>query len=192
MDVWSGAFGNTYVTGTAAVCHNSLYVYTAVPPVGSPSTYNYSWPTKPSGWYTMSTWTNNIQVATPILASNMTYGPIRAKIQNECGWSTEGGITTYPGYGCGGYYMAAPNPAGEYAEIDIASDDAKTLEANSNSKITLTVVDKMGVPVMKDVVYSLPYQLNTSKFPKGEYIIQIISESKDKETRIEGLKLLVN
>jgi|GEM_PF-3097947 len=192
LDVWSGVFGNTYVTGTAPVCHNSLYVYTAVPPVGSPSSYTYTWPTKPSGWYTMSTWTNNIQVATPTLASNMTYGPIRAKIRNECGWSTEGGITTYPGWGCGGYYMAAPNPAGEYTEIDIASEDAKTLEAEYKSEITLTVVDKMGTPMMKEVVYSLPYQLNTSRLPKGEYVIHIIDQAKGRETRVDAMKILVN
>ncbi len=88
--------------------------------------------------------------------------------------------------------MASPNPAGEYTVIDIVSEEAKALETSYDSEITLTVVDKMGAPMMKEVIYNLPYQLNTSKLPKGEYVIQIISQAKDRETRVEALKIIVN
>jgi len=191
IDLWSGEFSGPSVSGTSAVCHNSMYTYTAQVPVGSPSSYSYSW-TYPSGWSVLTSSSNSITLATPTQSGNMTYGTVRARINNGCGWSVYSGMTVYPGYSCGGYYMASPNPAGEYTEIDIVSEEAKTLEASYDSEITLTVVDKMGAPMMKEVVYSLPHQLNTSKLPKGEYVIHIIDQAKDRETRVDALKIIVN
>jgi len=107
QDVWVGKFANTVVTGQAAVCPNSLYVYTAQVPIGDPSDYTYVW-TYPSGWYKNSQWDNKIQLRTP--QYNMNYGTVRVKINNGCDFSNYSGITVYPGY-CGGYYMSfTPNP----------------------------------------------------------------------------------
>jgi hypothetical protein len=50
----------------------------------------------------------------------------------------------------------------------------------------------MGTPVMEVNVESLPYRLDTSKLPKGEYIIQIISQPKDKKAMVDALKIIVN
>jgi len=187
-----GIMNNTVVTGQAAVCHNSLYVYTADVPGGHGPSYSYSW-TYPSGWYYYSQWTNHIQLQTPILPENMTYGSVRVSVTNACGTSSGySGITVYPGYNCGGYYMASPNPAATHTEIDIASEDAKELETSYDSNITLTVVDKMGSPVMKVNVESLPYKLDTSKLPNGEYVVQIISQPKDQEPLIDSIKLIVS
>lgn len=190
-DLWSGIFSNPYVSGTSAVCHNSSYNYTAQVPYGSASSYSYSW-LYPSGWYNYSQTNNTITLQTPTLASNMTYGTVRVSITNECGASGYSGITVYPGYNCGGYYMAAPNPASSYTDIDIASEEAKSLEASYNSDITISVVDKMGSPMFNANVESLPYRLNTAKLPNGEYVVQIISQAKERETRTEALKLIVN
>lgn len=88
--------------------------------------------------------------------------------------------------------MAAPNPAINYTEIDIASDDTKAQEISYDSDITLTVVNKMGTPVMTVNVESLPYILDTSKLPNGDYIIQIISQPKDQEPLIDSIKLIVS
>jgi len=77
-------------------------------------------------------------------------------------------------------------------EIDISSDDAKSLETSYDSDIILTVVDKMGMPVMKVNVEGLPYNLDTSKLPNGEYIIQIISQPKGREAMIDSIKLIVS
>ena len=187
-----GIINNTVVTGQAAVCPNSLYVYTADVPGGHGPSYSYSW-TYPSGWYYYSQWTNHIHLQTPILPENMTYGSVRVSVTNACGTSSGySGITVYPGYNCGGYYMASPNPAVIYTEIDLASEDAKALETSYDSNITLTVVDKMGSPVMKVNVESLPYRLDTSKLPNGEYVIQIISQPKDQEPLIDSIKLIVS
>lgn len=190
-DVFVGKFQSIFVEGTAAVCHNSLYVYEAEVPLGHKSAYTYTW-SFPSGWYYYSQWSNHIHLQTPILPGNMTYGTVRVNIENGCGDSGYSGITVYPGYGCGGYYMASPNPAGEYTEIDIASEEARILETSYDSDIILTVVDKMGTPVMTVNVESLPYILDTSKLPIGEYIIQIISQPKDQEPLIDSIKLIVS
>jgi len=186
-----GIFNNTVVEGDAAVCPNSLYVYTADVPGGHSSSYSYSW-TYPSGWYYYSQWSNNIHLQTPILPENMTYGTVRVSITNACGTSGYSGITVYPGYNCGGYYMASPNPAITYTDIDIASENAKALETSYDSNISLTVVDKMGSPVMKVNVESLPYKLDTSRLQNGEYIIQIISQPKDQAPLIDSIKLVVS
>jgi len=191
MDFYVGKFQSIVVDGTAAVCHNSLYVYEAEVPLGHKAGYSYSW-TYPSGWYYYSQWNNYIHLQTPILPENMTYGTVRVAITNECGTGNYSGITVYPSYSCGGYYMAAPNPSGYYTEIDISSDDAKSLETSYDSDIILTVVDKMGMPVMKVNVEGLPYNLDTSKLPNGEYIIQIISQPKGREAMIDSIKLIVS
>lgn len=120
-DFWFGKFESTPVAGLSAVCPNSLYVYTANVPGGHSSSYSYSW-TYPSGWYKYSQWSNNIHLQTPILLANMTYGPVRVAVTNACGTSGYSGITAYPGYNCGGYYMVSPNPSSEYIEVDLITE----------------------------------------------------------------------
>jgi len=118
---------------------------------------------------------------------------ITANSANSCGTSTNASFyLVKKTWGCGGYYMAAPNPATYYTEIDIASEDAKAQEISYDNDITLTVVDKMGTPVMTVNVESLPYILDTSKLPNGEYIIQIVSQPKDQEPLIDSIKLIVS
>lgn len=190
-DVFVGKFQSIFVEGTPDVCPNSLYVYEAEVPLGHKSSYTYSWE-YPSGWYKYSQWTNHLHLQTPILPGNMTYGTVRVDINNGCGPSGLSGITVYPSYSCGGYYMASPNPAVIYTEIDITSENAKALETSYDSNITLTVVDKMGSPVMKVNVESLPYKLNTGILQNGEYIIQIISQPKDQAPLIDSIKLVVS
>ena len=185
-----GIFNNAVITGTTGVCPDSYYIYTCQVPGGHSGTYSYSW-TYPSNWMWPFQADNTIRLKTPMY--NPDYGTVRAKITNACGTSSEySGITVYPGYNCGGYYMASPNPTVEYTEIDIASEEAKALDTKYDSDITLTVVDKMGAPISKVNVERLPYRLNTSKLPKGEYIIQIISQPKDREALVESLKIIVN
>lgn len=184
---WVGKFESTVVTGTAPVCHNSLYVYTAHPPGGHSSSYSYSW-TYPSGWYYYSQWTSNIHLQTPILSSNMTYGPVRASITNECGASGYSGITTYPAYDCGGYYMVSPNPGSEYLELDFAEDEENNLKASrADVELFVTIFDKVGIAKQSCDVRNLPHRFDTSKLPNGNYIINIV----DKD-HIESIQVIVS
>lgn len=185
-DFWFGKFESTPVVGQAAVCPNSLHVYTANVPGGHSASYSYSW-TYPSGWYKYSQWSNNIHLQTPILLGNMTYGPIRVSITNACGTSGYSGITTYPGYNCGGYYMASPNPSSEYIEVDLVAEardiESKLLEQNPVIRIS----DKMGTLKLVDNMKSLPYFINSSKIPNGNYVINITYG-----TTTESIQVIIN
>ena len=191
-DLWVGKFESTVVTGQAAVCPNSLYVYTAQVPFGDPSLYTYQW-SYPSGWYKNSQWDNNIQLRTP--QYNMTYGTVRVRITNACGTSGYSGITVYPGYNCGGYYMAFPNPGSNYVDIDVNPKMSTSMEEIYNNDISLSLYNKMGTVVLNSNVESLPYRIDTSILPNGEYIVKIITRKKggtEKDQRLESLKITVN
>ncbi|NQU81506.1 MAG: trypsin-like peptidase domain-containing protein, partial [Bacteroidetes bacterium] len=153
-DLWVGKFQATFVTGTAAVCPDELYTYTALVPGGHSSSYSYSW-TYPSGWYNNSQWDNNILLQTP--QYNMTYGTVRVAITNACGTAGPSGITVYPGY-CGGYYMAFPNPGSSYVDIDINPKMSTSMEEIYNNDISLRVYNKMGIVILNSNVESLPYR----------------------------------
>jgi len=190
-DLWVGKFESTVVTGQAAVCPNSLYVYTAQVPGGHSSSYSYEW-TYPSGWYKNGQWDNNIQLQTP--QYNMTYGTVRVRITNACGTSGYSGITVYPGY-CGGYYMAFPNPSSSYVDIDVNPKMSTSMEEIYNNDISLSLYNKMGIVVLNSNVESLPYRINTSELPNGEYVVKIITRKKNgtkKDQRFESLKITVN
>jgi hypothetical protein len=193
-DIWVGKFESTPVEGQAAVCPNSLYVYTADVPGGHSSSYSYSW-IYPSGWYYYSQWSNNIHLQTPILLANMTYGPVRVSITNACGTSGYSGVTTYPGYNCGGYYMATPNPSKDYTDIDIVPEMVNTLLENYENEILISIFNNMGISVRTAKVNSLPYRIDTSVLSKGEYMIRIITMPKsgtEENQRVETLKIIVN
>ena len=97
MDLWNGKFENSTISGTAGVCPDTYYTYTANVEFGDPSDYTYSW-SYPSNWLWPSQSDNRLTIKTPI--SNPDYGTVTATITNECG-SANSGITVYPGY-CGG------------------------------------------------------------------------------------------
>lgn len=172
-DFWFGKFdGGVQVSGQAAVCPSSLYVYTANPPGGHSGSYSYSW-TYPSNWTKYSQWDNCVQLYTP---SSPNYGTVRVAVTNSCGTSTYSGMTVYPGY-CGGYYIASPNPSSDYVEVDIKADRISLKEASSENDIVLRMVDKMGT--VKHIAEfkgkDFPYRINTSTLPKGNYVVNIIN-----------------
>jgi hypothetical protein len=176
--------GGTYYTGMQ-ICPGDHYL--SVTPDGD-GAGTASW-TVPYG-ITYFVGINTLDFTFPSSSSSVS---ITANSANTCGTGPNSSFyLTKKNWGCGGYYMAAPNPAENYTEIDITSDDAKAQETSYNSDITLTVVNKMGAPVMEVNVESLPYILDTSKLPKGEYIIQIISQPKDKEPLVDAIKLIVS
>ena len=159
-DVFVGKFQSIFVEGTAAVCPNSLYVYEAEVPLGHKSSYTYTWE-YPSGWYKYSQWTNHIHLQTPILPSNMTYGTVRVDINNGCGSSGLSGITVYPSYSCGGYYMATPNPSTDYTDIDIIPEMVNASLESYENEILISIYNNMGTPVLNADVNSLPYRIES-------------------------------
>ena len=191
-DLWVGKFQATAVTGTAAVCPDELYTYTAQVPGGHSSSYNYDW-TYPGNWIWQAEMENWIRLKTAMY--NPQYGTVRVRITNTCGTSGYSGMTVYPGYNCGGYYMAFPNPGSNYVDIDINPKMSTSMEDIYNNDISLSVYNKMGIVVLNSNVESLPYRIDTSGLPNGEYVVKIITRKKDgteKDQRFESLKITVN
>ena len=191
-DIWVGKFECTSVTGQAAVCPDTYYTYTAQVPGGHSSSYSYFW-SYPGNWTVAYQNQNYIRLKTPMY--NPQYGTVRVAINNTCGISGLSGITVYPGYNCGGYYMAFPNPSSSYVDIDVNPKMSTSMEEIYNNDISLSLYNKMGIAVLNSNVESLPYRINTSELPNGEYVVKIITRKKngtEKDQRFESLKITVN
>ena len=132
FNVWAGIFINPIVTGQAAVCPGSLYTYTAQTPGGYQSGYSYTW-TYPSGWYNNGQIQNMINLQTPMY--NMSYGPVRVSITNQCGSSGFSGITTYPNPQCPHYFVLYPNPATDNVTVTISEHSLNTYDSISLSSL---------------------------------------------------------
>lgn len=180
-NVWVGKFESTVVTGTAAVCPNSIYTYTAQVPGGHKPEYSYSW-TYPTTWTKIGQNQNNVTLQTPIY--NMTYGAVRVAITNQCGTSGYSGITVYPKSGCGGYFMMFPNPASEEVTLSIA-DLYSNIELSDTNKVNVEPIDLNNYVVniyssqgnlnltLKRSGKTFTIPLNTLK--DGIYIVEVIN-----------------
>jgi hypothetical protein len=176
--VWVGKFESTVVTGTSAVCSNSLYTYTAQVPGGHSSSYSYSL-TYPSNWYNNGQYQNSINLQTP---SSPQYGAVRVSITNSCGTSGYSGITVYPNYNCGGYFSLFPNPAD--AEINIEINES-ALKAQSDSlgqdygiieigkSFQIRIYNSMGFLVKSTSLTGLKFLIPIGDLIEGNYIVEI-------------------
>ena len=188
---WFGKFENTPVTGETGVCPFNTYPYTAQIPVGSGVDYTYSW-TYPSNWDFKYTTSNILVIKTPY--EDPDYGYVQASITNACGASSYYGIYVGEGYSCGGYYMIMPNPSSSYIDLDINPSKIKAEEEINDWEILLKIYDKMGAIVHTSVATSLPYRIDTSNIPEGEYIVYIVStkkNGKENEKRVESIQIIV-
>ncbi len=182
--VWVGVFSSTVVTGTAAVCPNSLYTYTAQVPGGHKSNYSYSW-TYPSGWYNNGQVQNMINLQTPMY--NMTYGVVRVAVTNQCGTSGySGGLTVYPG-SCPHYFTIYPNPASNNITITMIdnstySTDADTVIANVNSNIstsdvpinfTIRIYNSQGSLISSVKRSGTSFSVPLANMRDGTYIVEV-------------------
>jgi len=184
-DLWVGKFESTAVSGTAAVCPNSIYTYTAQVPGGHSSSYSYSW-TYPSNWYFYSQSQNTITLQTP---GSPQYGTVRVSITNCAGASGYSGITVYPRSGCGGYFMLFPNPASTEVTISVAdltssSDDinhelstVSSVQSNYSVKIYNSQGSLMGSFIRSGKSFSVPLH----NLQNGTYTVEV-SNGKIKDT----------
>ncbi len=184
INVWSGTFESTVVTGTSAVCPNSLYTYTAQVPGGHSSSYSYSW-TYPSGWYNNGQTQNMINLQTP--RYNMTYGTVRVSITNSCGTSGYSEITVYPRSGCGGYFSIYPNPASDNVTInmDNISSAVTTVDADlsnvdianenviKSTNFTIRIYNSQGTLISTKIRSGLSFDIPLINMRDGTYIIEV-------------------
>jgi subtilisin family serine protease len=169
-NIWVGKFNSTVVTGTAAVCPDTYYTYTAQVPGGHSSSYSYTW-SYPSNWMWPYYSQNTFRIKTPMY--NPEYGTVRVSITNTCGTSSYSGITVYPSYSCGYYYSYYPNPVSE--ELTIEAVDAttdKTLTTNTvDFSVDLYDSDKKLVKQAKNKENKIT--INVESLKKGTYFLHI-------------------
>ncbi len=84
----------------------------------------------------------------------------------------------------GGYYMASPNPADSYIEIDIDKEKMTAEGLSVENKHFLTMVDKMGMVKYTAEFKEFPYRIYTSNLPNGLYIINLINEDRKFSIRV--------
>jgi hypothetical protein len=189
INVWSGRFESTVVTGTAQVCPGSLYVYTAQVPVGYPSFYSYSW-TYPSNWMKNSQNQNTVQLQTPMY--NMTYGAVRVAITNQCGTAGYSGITVYPRYGCPQYFTVFPNPASDNITITIIDNSSSytdTTFVNQNianaivpTNFTVRIYNSQSALISSVKRNGLNFSVPLTNMRDGTYIVEV-SDGKTSTTQ---------
>jgi hypothetical protein len=185
MNVWIGAFssGSISVSGTAAVCPNSLYTYTAQVPGGHSSSYSYSW-TYPSGWTLYNQNQNTIQLYTP---SSPGGGTVRVSVTNCGGSSGYSGITVYPRSGCGRYFMIYPNPASDNITITLDANFSSNTNSLNNEKnvdnnysqetepvnFIIRIYNNQGTLLSSNVRSGNSFNIPLINMRDGTYIIEI-------------------
>jgi hypothetical protein len=170
--IWIGPYGsNMTISGQAQVCPGNLYTYTMTPPGGQKnySSHSYSW-VKPSNWTIQGQASNYITLYVPQYSPD--YGPVRAFYNNGCG-SEVNGITTYPGYSCGGYMMTAyPNPGRGRLNIEMINNERETTEPKPKlSKAVL--MNAQGQIIREGFVEDDKMTFDTSSLKKGVYYLRI-------------------
>jgi hypothetical protein len=179
--VQAGPFGSPQITvsGQERVCPGNLYTYTAVAPLPHESGWSYSW-TYPSGWSVHGQWDNQILLYVPLYSTN--YGPVRVSVNNGLGASGYSGITTYPNFSCGGFFLTAeplekvyPNP----------SDGRITLPDIQSGVYSMQIIDKKGMILeQKTLNVDGPIELDLSTYHKGLYILSLSNADSTREFRV--------
>lgn len=190
-----------YSTGSLApkpgsvylLCPNTHYHLTLINNTGC-SASSLSW-TLPTGWSVNYQNSNMISIYT----NSSPGGQVILKGQTCCSacGSNVTLLTQYFGtyYSCGGYYMASPNPSSNYVDIDIVPEMKEISVESFKNEISISVFDKLGTQILNQEVNSLPFRLDTSILPVGEYMIRIITMPKsgvEENQRVETLKIIVS
>ena len=176
-DVQAGRFTERQITvqGTAPVCRDTEYVYTARLPFGHQPGYTYQW-VYPSNWMFVSQNANTIRLLTPSL-TQPAGGPLEVRVNNGCGWSDYTGFTAYP-VPCGGFSAKAssekelfnqyPNPTARTLTV------AQTNEAINVGAYFIELYNNYGEKVTTISTSDRQVDLNTADLPEGHYVLKII------------------
>jgi len=85
---------------------------------------------------------------------------------------------------CGGYFMAFPNPTGDFVDIDVDKAKLSAENVNIENECLLTIVDKSGMIKFKTEFKGFPYRIDTSYLPDGLYFVNIINKGKTSTIRL--------
>ena len=146
---------------------------------------NYIW-TIPSAWTKWYQYNNMISINT----NSQPGGQIMVDATTCCtGCGSKRILIDYVGqyWDCGGgYFMAFPNPADDYLDIDINKEKMTADGISIGNEYAITIVDKMGMVKCTDEFKDFPYRINTRNLPEGLYIINLLYEGK-----ISSIKVMI-
>jgi len=146
------------------------------------STSNYDW-TIPGAWTLNYQYNNMISI-------NTNYQPGGQVIVDASTCCADcGSVEILVGYmdqywDCDGYYMASPNPADDFIELNINEEKIAAEGLSLGRECNLTMVDKMGMVKYKAEIREFPYRINTSNLPNGLYIINLINKDRKFSIRV--------
>jgi hypothetical protein len=164
------------ISGTWLLCPNTTYHIYLVNN-SSCSTSNYIW-TIPSAWTKWYQYNNMISINT----NSQPGGQIMVDATTCCtGCGSVRILIDYVGqyWDCGGgYFMASPNPADSYVDIDIDEEKMAADGISIVNEYVLTMVDKMGTVKYTDEFKEFPYKIDTKDMPEGIYIITLTYDKK--------------
>jgi hypothetical protein len=157
------------VSGPSSASCDS-YVYYSIPELPGVTSINWIWP---NDWsYSSGQGTRYLDLVT---GDNS--GMVGARVNNTCGvgGSYDMHFTYVYGY-CSGYYLASPNPADNFVNIDIHPEALETSTRNLEKEQDkfIRVYDEMGTLYYSSEFKELPYQIKTDKLPNGNYVVYII------------------
>jgi hypothetical protein len=172
------------MSGTWLLCPNTTY-HIYLDNNSSCTTSNYVW-TIPGAWTKWYQYNNMISINT----NSQPGGQIMLDATTCCaGCGSVRILIDYMGqyWDCGGgYYMASPNPADSYLDIDVNEEKIAAEGLSIGDEYVLTMVDKMGTVKFTDEFKEFPYRINTKDIPDGLYIINLIYSSK-----ISSIKVII-
>jgi hypothetical protein len=138
------------------------------------STSDYTWEV-PSGWSLNYTYNDMASITT----NDSPWGNVVVKAQTCCtGCGSNVEIhSAYFGesWDCGMMLSVYPNPAGNYADITIKTDNAENFVTYNEREYLITVTDINGTVKFTGKINELPYRLNTTGFKEGMYIVKLVS-----------------
>jgi len=163
------------------ICPNTIYHIYYNNYDGSCSTWDYEW-RLPYGWTEYWKYNNMISVNT----NDYPYGMLEVYGKTCCENTLIKLKTQYFSdyYECGEYFMAFPNPANDYIEIDINREKMTEENIRTDLKCTLTMYDKTGLVKYKTEFKGFPFRIDTGNLPEGIYFINLLYNGKTYSMRV--------
>jgi len=164
------------------ICPNTIYHIYYNNYDSNCSTGDYDWEL-PYGWTKYWEYNNMISVNT----NDYPYGMLEVSGTTCCEKESAVKLKTKyfsDYYECGEYFMAFPNPANNYIEIDINRGKMAEENISTDSKCTLTIYDKTGLVKNKTEFKGFPFRIDTGNLPEGVYFINLLYEGKTYSMRV--------
>jgi len=180
IDSYGGSppeYGDTYY-----ICPNTIYYIYYNNSDYSCSTWDYDW-ILPYGWTEYWRYSNMISVNT----NDYPYGMLEVWGKTCCETQSRIKLKTqyfYDYYECGEYFMAFPNPANNYIDIDINREKMAEENITTDAKCTLTIYDKTGLVKYKTEFSRFPFRIDTGNLSEGIYIINLLYSGKVYSMRV--------